>query len=275
MGGTVAPPRPDLRAIKRRQRQTWEAGDAAAIGTLLLPVADGLCDRADLEAGWHVLDVATGTGNGAIAAARLGACAVGVDYVPASLERGRARAEVEGLDVTLVEGDVESLPFAEGTFDAVTSVFGAMFAPDHRRAASEILRVCRPGGTIALASWTPDGFVGELFRVVSWHAPSPAGVPSAMLWGTEPYLRSLFGAGVASPDVRERTFTFRFSTADELVAFLRRWYGPTRGAFAALERAGREELRRDLVSLVRRFDRLGGDAIAVPAVYAEAIAVRR
>jgi SAM-dependent methyltransferase len=275
MAGTVALLRPDLGTIKRRQQQTWASGDTGAIGTLLVPVAEGLCDRADLEAGWHVLDVATGTGNGAIAAARLGASAVGVDYVPASLERGRVRADVEGLDVALIEGDIESLPFADGSFDAVTSVFGAMFAPDHARAASEILRVCRPGGTIALASWTPDGFVGELFGVVSRHVPPPAGVPSPVLWGTEAHLRELFGARIDSLDVRDRTFTFRFSTADELVAFLRRWYGPTRAAFAALERAGREELRRDLVSLVRRFDRLRGDAIAVPAVYAEAIAVRR
>ena len=158
---------PDLDAVKQRQQQAWASGDFAVVAARIVLVAEQLCDTADLHAGWRVLDVATGSGNAAIAAARHGCDAVGVDYVPALLERGRRRAAAEGLTVELLEGDAESLPFPDASFDAVTSVFGSMFAPDHAQAAAELLRVCRPGGTIALASWTPEGFIGELFRTVA------------------------------------------------------------------------------------------------------------
>ena len=238
-------------------------------------VAEQLVDSADLHAGWRVLDVATGSGNAAIAAARLGCEVVGVDYVPALLDRGRLRAAAEGLDVALLEGDAEALPFPDRSFDAVTSVFGSMFAPDHQRAASELLRVCRPGGTIALASWTPEGFIGQLFRTVAAHVPPPAGVQSPMLWGKEAHLRELFGDGIESLELAERTFTFRFRSAEEFVDFFRTWYGPTLKAFAAVDGAeARQALEDDLVALARRFDRLGGvDAIAIPATYTEAVAV--
>src|SRR4051794_8087749 len=189
MAPTLDAIKPDLAAIKQRQQQTWASGDFAVVASRISLVADQLCDAADLQAGWTVLDVATGSGNAAIAAARQGCTAVGLDFVPGLLERGRRRATAEGLQVVLVEGDAEALPFADGSFDAVTSVFGSMFAPDHERAASEIARVSRAGGTIALASWTPDGFIGELFQTVGAHVAPPAGVPSPMLWGTEGHLR--------------------------------------------------------------------------------------
>ena len=220
-----------------------------------------------------MLDVATGSGNAAIAAARHGCTAVGVDYVPGLLERGRQRAAAEGLEVELLEGDAEALPFPDASFDAVMSVFGTMFAPDHPRTAAELLRVCRPGGTIALASWTPDGFIGELFRTVAAHVPPPAGLQSPMLWGTESHLRELFGEGIAWLEVAERTFTCRFASAEDFVAFFRTWYGPTLKAFAALEGDARDALESDLVALARRFDRLGNDdAIAIPSTYIEAVA---
>src|SRR5579871_1706310 len=225
---------PELRAIKARQQATWASGDFAVVASRIVLVAEQLCDRADLRAGWKVLDVATGSGNAAIAAARLGCHAVGVDYVPALLERGRLRAEAEGLDVELVEGDAEELPFAEGEFDAVVSVFGAMFAPDHFKAAAELLRVCGPGGTIALASWSPSGFIGQLFRTVAQYAPPPAGVSSPMLWGTEDHLAEILGNGITSLSVTERMFDFRFASAREFVTFFRRWYGPTVKAFGSL-----------------------------------------
>jgi ubiquinone/menaquinone biosynthesis C-methylase UbiE len=267
---------PDLEAVKRRQQDAWASGDFAQVAARIVLVAEQLVDTADLRAGWHVLDVATGSGNAAIAAARLGCTVVGVDYVPSLLDRGRERASAERLDVSLLEGDAEALPFPDRSFDAVTSVFGSMFAPDHRRAASELLRVSKPGGTIALASWTPDGFIGELFRTVGRHVPPPAGVPSPMLWGTESHLRGLFGEGIDSLEMKDRTFTFRFPSAEEFVAFFRRWYGPTFKAFAALEDKARHALQRDLVELAGRFDRLGGgDAIAIPATYTEAVAVTR
>src|SRR3954452_6851816 len=198
MTSTLDTAAPDFEAIKQRQQQAWASGDFAVVASRIVLAAELLCDSADLHAGWRVLDVATGSGNAAIAAARLGCTAVGVDYVPALLERGRKRADAEGLAVQLPEGDAEALPFDDGSFDAVTSVFGAMFAPDHEQAAAELLRVARPGGTIALASWCPDGFIGELFRTVAAHVPPPSGVPSPMLWGTEAYLRRLFGNGIAA-----------------------------------------------------------------------------
>src|SRR5437763_6036505 len=178
-------PQPDLRAVKQRQQQTWASGDFAAVAARIVLVAEQLCDTADLHAGWRVLDVATGSGNAAIAAARLGCTAVGVDYVPALLERRRRRAVAEGLPVELLEGDAEALPFPDASFDAVTSVYGCMFAPDHERAAAELLRVCRPGGRIALASWTPGGFIGDRFRTTASHVPPPAGGASPLLCGEE------------------------------------------------------------------------------------------
>ena len=268
-------PQPDLHAVKQRQQQTWASGDFAVVAARIVLVAEQLCDTADLHAGWRVLDVATGSGNAAIAAARLGCTAVGVDYVPALLEQGRLRAAAEGLAVELLEGDAESLPFPDASFDAVTSVFGCMFAPDHAQAAAELLRVCRPGGTVALASWTPQGFIGELFQTVGAHVPPPAGVPAPMLWGSEGHVRDLFGDGIRSLEVTERTFTFRFRSAEEFVTFFRRWYGPTLKAFASLEGDAQDALERDLVELARRFDRLGVDAIAIPATYTETVAVRR
>jgi ubiquinone/menaquinone biosynthesis C-methylase UbiE len=195
--------------------------------------------------------------------------------VPALLERGRERAAAEGLEVEFLEGDAEALPFADASFDAVTSVFGAMFAPDHARAAAELLRVCRPGGRIALASWTPDSFLGELFRTVAVHVPPPAGVRSPMLWGTEAHLRELFGDGITSLEVRERTYTWRFPSAEEFVSFFRRWYGPTVKAFAAIDGSARDALEDDLVALARRHDRLETGATAIPATYIEALATTR
>jgi ubiquinone/menaquinone biosynthesis C-methylase UbiE len=266
---------PDLAAIKQRQQQTWASGDFSVVGAMIVIVAEQLCDAADLHAGWNVLDVATGSGNAAIAAARLGCRAVGVDYVPALLERGRERAAAERLPVELLDGDAEALPFEDGSFDAVTSVFGTMFAPDHEKTADELVRVCRRGGTIALASWTPEGFIGELFRAVGAHVPPPAGVQSPLLWGTESHLRELFGGAIESLTVTERTFTFRFRSAEEFVEVFRTTYGPTVKAFAALGSTAADALEHDLIALARRSDRLGSDAIAIPATYTEAIAITR
>jgi SAM-dependent methyltransferase len=257
------------------QRRTTASGDSGVVAARIVLVAERLCDAADLHAGWRVLDVATGSGNAALAAARDGCEAVGVDPEPALLERCRRRAAAEGLTVELVQGDAEALPFPDASFDAVTSAFGWMFAPDHARAAGEVLRVCRPGGTIALASWTPDGFIGVFLTTVAAHVPPPAGSESPLLWGTEAHLRDLLGDDVASLAVAERTFTFRFPSAEAFVTFFRLWFGPTLSAFAALGDVRGDALEDALVELARRFDRLHGDAVAIPAAYAEAIAIKR
>src|SRR5262245_61017302 len=189
---------PDLSAVKQRQQTTWASGDFSVVAARIVYQAELLCETAGLQAGWRVLDVATGSGNAALAAARRGCQAVGIDYVPALLERGGIAAQAEHLSVEFLEGDAEQLPFSEATFDAVVSIYGVMFAPDHRRAASELARVCRPGGRIALASWTPDGFIGETFRLFSRFLPPTPGLKPPVLWGDEAYQRELFGQSAAS-----------------------------------------------------------------------------
>src|SRR5689334_1857253 len=189
---TVMEKASELEQVRRRQRAMWSSGNVHAIATVTRPVADRLCDAVDLQAGWRVLDVACGSGNAAIAAARCGCDVIGVDYVPALLERGRRRLEAEGLSAELITGDAEAIPFPDACFDAVVSVFGSMFAPDHARASAELARVCRPGGRIGLATWRPDGFIGEMLKVVAAHVPPMPGVASPLQWGSEPYLRELF-----------------------------------------------------------------------------------
>jgi SAM-dependent methyltransferase len=198
MSAPTLAPQPDLAAVKARQRQTWASADYGAVAARIVLMAERLVDAADLHAGQRVLDVATGTGNAALAAARLGCEVTGIDDVPELLERGRARAAAEGLQVTFQEGDAEHLPFPDASFDAVLSVLGAMFTPDQERAAAELARVCRPGGTIALANWTPQGFIGQLFKTVGRHVPPPAGVKPPPLWGTEERLQELLGSATSA-----------------------------------------------------------------------------
>jgi ubiquinone/menaquinone biosynthesis C-methylase UbiE len=266
----------DLAAIKARQQETWSTGDFAVVAARIAFVAERLAEAADLRADWRVLDVATGSGNAAIAAARSGCEVVGVDYVPELLERGRQRAAAEGLEVTFLHGDAEELPFPDHSFDAVLSVYGSMFAPHQERAAAELLRVCRPGGTVAMANWTPDGFIGQLFRTVGRHVPSPTGLRSPIEWGTKARLRELLGASVSRLDVQEQVYTFRFRSAEEFVDTFRTWYGPTAKAFAALEPAGQEALAADLAELARSYDRVGedADAVSITATYVEVIATK-
>lgn len=269
---TIASTQPDLSMIKARQQKTWASGDFAVIASRVVLVSELLADTADLRAGSQVLDIACGNGNATLAAARSGAHAVGVDYVPSLLEGGRARALAEGLDVEFRDGDAEDLPAEDSSFDAVLSVFGAMFAPDHQRTADEILRVTRSGGTVGLVSWTPDGFIGDMFRVIVSHVPGPAGVQSPLLWGTAEHLSELFGDAVTIACSVERTCTFRFTSPEEFVEFFRRWYGPMVKAFEALDEPGRTALATDLIDLARRSDsHRDGGSIAIPATYLETI----
>lgn len=265
----------DLAAVKTTQQATWSSGDYAAVASTIVPISERLADAADLRAGWRVLDVAAGSGNAAIAAARLGCEVTGADYVPALLERARERAAAERLPVTFVDGDAEALPFAAGSFDAVLSVVGSMFAPDHAQTAAEIARVCRPGGRVALASWSPDGFIGAMFRTVAAHVPPPAGIRSPVLWGTPDHLERLFEGRVRWAAHELRTFTFRFRSPEAFAEFFAVNYGPTLRALAAL---GEDDgaLLGDLIALAGEWNRLepGAGAIAIPSTYLESVGER-
>jgi SAM-dependent methyltransferase len=272
----ISHPSSDFAAVKKQQQATWASGDFSVVAARIVYQAEQLCETADLQAGWRVLDVATGSGNAAIAAARRGCQAVGIDYVPALLARGRMRAAAEHLTVEFLEGDAERLPFPEATFDAVVSIYGAMFAPNHRRAASELARVCRPGGRIALACWTPDGFIGETFRLFSRFLPPTPGLQPPILWGDEAYQRELFGESAAAVNAYRRTAIFRYRSAEENVEFFRTFYGPTLRAFESLPAERQAALNDDLIALVERYDRNAGSGpVAIAADYLETVIVRK
>ena len=270
-----APSAPDLAAIKARQQQAWAAGDYSAVGTIFMVVSENLCEAADLHPGWRVLDVATGSGNTAIAAARRFCEVTGVDYVPALLERGRERAAAERLPVTFLEGDAEALPFPDASFDAVLSTFGVMLAPDYARAATELLRVCRPGGTIALANWTPEGWAGQLGRTIAQHVPPPPGLAPPPLWGTEGHLRELFGEGIAALRATRRDFIQRYRSPAHWLELSRRYVGPIEWTFAAVGPGGEEALARDLLATIERFNRADDGTAIFPSEYLEVVATRR
>ena len=270
---TQAASAPDLAAVKTKQQAMWASGDFAVIGTTLQIVGELLCEAADVGGGEKVLDVAAGNGNATLAAARRFARVTSTDYVPELLEGGRRRADAEGLAVTFEVADAEALPYAAASFDVILSTFGVMFAPDHSKSASELLRVCRLGGRIGLASWTPEGFIGQMFRVVAKYVPPPAGVKSPLLWGTRDHLQTLF-AGAASITHTVREFNFRYESAEHFVDIFRTYYGPTYKAFAALDANGQTALESDLLALLRRCARPSAAGLVVPGEYLETVITR-
>ena len=265
----------DFGAIKAKQQATWASGDFAVIGTTLQIVGELLAEAVDVRSNERVLDVAAGNGNASLAAARRFAEVTSTDYVPALLEKGRARAEAEGLNVTFQVADAEALPFKDGHFDVVLSTFGAMFTPDHTLAAREMLRVTRAGGRIGLANWTPEGFVGQLFKIVGAYVPPAAGLKSPALWGTEPYIVALFGS--QADDIRcvRRQFKFRYRSIAHWIQIFRDFYGPTHKAFAALDAERRVSLGQDITALLERFNVAGPSSLVVPGEYLEVVIAKR
>ena len=259
-----------LDEIKRRQQQAWAAGDYSEIGSRLVITSELLCEAVDLRGGERVLDVATGTGNAALAAARRFCRVTGVDYVPAMLEWARARAAAEGLEVAFEEGDAEDLPFPDGSFDVVLSACGAMFAPDQERAAAELLRVCRPGGRIGMVNWTPDGFVGAIFRTVGGHVPPPPGLRSPALWGTRDRLEELFGSGVEISAPR-RSILLRCPSPQAWVDHSTAYFGPLVKAFEAVGDTGRDALRNDVLAVVETFNVSDDRTLVLQADYLEVV----
>jgi ubiquinone/menaquinone biosynthesis C-methylase UbiE len=265
----------DLNAVKARQQAAWSSGDYAIIGTTLQIVGERLAEAMDLRAGQTVLDVAAGNGNITLAAARRWCEVTSTDYVESLLEFGRKRAEAERLQVKFQIADAEDLPFADASFDAVVSTFGGMFSPDQDRTAAEMLRVCRSGGHIGLANWTPDGFIGQMFKTIGKYLPPPAGVRSPAVWGTREWVQTTFGAAASTITAEPRHFTFRYRSAQHFLDIFRAYYGPMLKAFEALEEVAGKALARDIIDLVGRFNTSGDQTMVVPGEYLEVVITRR
>lgn len=263
---------PDLVAVKTRQKAAWTSGDYAVVGTTLQIVGETLSEAIDLRAGERVLDVAAGNGNATLAAARRWCEVTSTDYVPSLLERGRERAAAERLHgVDFREADAEALPFDDASFDVVLSTFGCMFAPNPQRVAAELLRVCRPGGRIGMANWTPEGFIGQLFKTIGRHVPPPAGVPSPSLWGNRARITELFSGSAQAIATETRQFNFRYRSAGHMLEVLRGYYGPILKAFAALDASGQAALEQDFVALIDEFDQGAARGLVIPSDYLEIV----
>jgi SAM-dependent methyltransferase len=265
----------DLAAVKGRQQAAWSSGDYSVVGITLQIVGELLAEACDLRTDERVLDVAAGNGNATLAAARRGCKVTSTDYVGTLLERGAERARAERLEVSFQTADAEALPFEANAFDAVLSTFGVMFTPDQDKAASELLRVCRSGGRIGLANWTPDGFIGQLFKTLGRHVAPPAGVKPPSAWGTESRLAELFPPAVATIAITPRVFNFRYRSAAHFVDVFRTWYGPTHKAFAALPTDRGAALEADILELLGKANRAGGQSLVVPSEYLEVVVTRR
>ena len=268
-------PQPDFEAIKKKQQGTWASADFAVVGTTLQIVGEMLAEAVDVRAGERVLDVAAGNGNATLAAARRFATVTSTDYVPALLEKSAARAKAEGLTVSYQVADAEKLPFPDASFDVALSTFGVMFTPQHARSAGELMRVVRPGGRIGLANWTPEGFVGQLFKVIGSFVPPPAGVKSPALWGTTAHLEELFGRGASDIRSERRMFNFRYHSPEHFVQIFRDFYGPTHKAFAALDANGQKGLSDGIIALVERMNIGGAGPMVVPGEYLEVVITRK
>jgi ubiquinone/menaquinone biosynthesis C-methylase UbiE len=264
----------DLVAVKARQQATWASGDFGRIGVLLQIVGESLCEAVDLLSMEKVIDVAAGNGNASLAAARRFADVTSTDYVPGLLEQGRLRAEADRLPMTFQVADAEQLPFPDSSFDVALSSFGVMFAPNQERAASELLRVVRPGGRIGLASWTPQGFIGQLFELMRGFVPPPAGLRSPMAWGSETRLVELFGPQASDLRTERKSYVFRFRSAEHWIEVFRGYYGPTHKAFAALDEAGQKALERALLEFLGQWNRGNGRGLAIPGEYLEAVVTK-
>lgn len=268
-------PTEEMTALKNRQQQAWATGDFSVLAVKIILVSEQLCEAVDLRPGQKVLDVASGSGNTALAAARRECEVTGIDYVESLVERASLRAATERLPITFQVGDAEDLRFPDDSFDAVLSTFGAMFAPYQEKTAQEMLRVCRSGGKIGLANWTPDSFIGEMFRVTSRYVPPPPNLKPPTLWGTEERLRELFGNQIRSLNTTRRTFTFRFRSPEQWLDFHRSYFGPLMKVYELLENDKRARLSQDLLELVQRYNRSGDTSVILPSDYLEVVALKR
>lgn len=266
---------PDFEAMKARQHGAWSSGDYAVVGTTLQIVGEELCEALDIRSGQKVLDVAAGNGNVTLAAARRWCEVTSTDYVPALLVRGKVRADADGMNITFKEADAEALPFADASFDVVVSTFGVMFTPNQDRAAAELARVCRPGGKIGLANWTPEGFIGQVFKTLGKYLPPPVGARSPALWGTEARLKEMFGASSSAIRAERRNFVFRYRSPEHFLDVFKSYYGPMLKAFGALDAANQQKLHQDLMALIGSLNRANDGTMVLPGEYLEVVIARR
>jgi ubiquinone/menaquinone biosynthesis C-methylase UbiE len=272
---SATPPAADLAAVKTRQQAAWSTGNYAVVGTTLQIVGENLCEALDLRSGSRVLDVAAGNGNATLAAARRWCDVTSSDYVASLLESGRARAQAEGHTIQFQEADAENLPFPDASFDVVLSTFGVMFTPNQDKAASELARVCKPGGKIGLANWTPESFIGQLFKTIGKYIPPAPGVKSPALWGTKARLEELFGKTAKEIRTTSREFNFRYRSPAHWIEVFRTYYGPMNKTFGALDAGKQAAFTRDLLTLMERDNRSGDGALVLPSAYLEVVIERK
>jgi ubiquinone/menaquinone biosynthesis C-methylase UbiE len=277
MSAVLSPAAPvvDLAAVKSRQQAAWSTGNYAVVGTTLQIVGESLCEALDLRSGSRVLDVAAGNGNATLAAARRFCAVTSTDYVGSLLESGRARAQAEGHSIEFQPADAENLPFADASFDVVMSTFGVMFTPDQDKAASELARVCRPGGRIGLANWTPESFIGQLFKTIGKYVPPAPGVKSPALWGTKDRLQEMFGKVAKEIRVTSRHFNFRYHSPEHWIEVFRTYYGPMNKTYGALDAGKQAEFTRDVMALMQRDNRSGDGTLVLPSEYLEVVIERK
>ena len=276
MSAVISPsvPAVDLAAVKTRQQAAWSTGDYAVVGTTIQIVGESLCEALDLRSGQRVLDVAAGNGNATLAAARRWCEVTSTDYVPSLLESGRARAQAEGHAIKFQQADAENLPFTDASFDVVLSTFGVMFTPDQDKAASELARVCRPSGKIGLANWTPESFIGQVFKTIGKYIPPAPGVKSPALWGTRARIEELFGKTAKEIRTASRQFTFRYRSPAHWIEVFRTFYGPMHKTFGALDAGKQAAFTGDLVALIERGNRSGDGTLVLPSEYLEVVIER-
>ncbi len=277
MSAVISPSSPavDLAAVKARQQVAWSTGDYAVVGTTLQIVGENLCEALDLRSGASVLDVAAGNGNASLAAARRWCAVTSTDYVASLLESGRERAKAEGHAIQFQEADAEKLPFPDTSFDVVMSTFGVMFTPNQEKAASELVRVCKPGGRIGLANWTPESFIGQVFKTIGKYVPPAPGVKSPALWGTEARLEELFRNSAKAIRTSGRHFTFRYRSPAHWIEVFRTYYGPMNKTFGALDAEKQAAFTRDLLALLESRNRSGDRSLVLPSEYLEVVIERK
>jgi SAM-dependent methyltransferase len=264
----------DFAAVTTRQQQMWATGDFHRIGVTTVIVGERLVRAVGVRAGQHVLDVAAGAGNTSLAACRRFGEVIASDYVPDLLATAARRAEAEGLPLKTEVADAQNLPYPDASFDVVLTTFGAMFAPDQEKTASELLRVLKPGGKLGMANWTPTGFIGRLFAVGAKHVPPPPGVDPPSRWGTGDGVQQLLGSRGASLELKEREMEFVYPSASYMLELYKTWFGPTATQFAMLDEAGQTAYTKDLMSLYGEWNRAPDDTVLIPAAYLEVVATK-